>query len=342
MKKRITALILCAVTVFAFAGCKKKSLDDISSTGPVPVSEPVNRMKINPFTGMQDLDPAYENRRPVAVMINNISTAQPVQTGVNHADIVYETEVEGGVTRLMAVFKNIETVGQLGPVRSARYPYIDLAMGHDAVYFHCGQDPTYAAPHLRDTDHVSVETDKYAKRISNGLAWEHTLYTFGSSALEAVENTASRSTTDRKGTWLSFAKEDETVSFENSVANSITVPFNYSAGFTYNATTGLYTRSTGGTVRTDYVTGETTDVKNVFILNTTIVNYPDGYHRQVYLDGGSGYYAVNGTYTQIRWSKGGASEGIKITDANGAEIKINVGKSWVFIVNESTTVPTFQ
>lgn len=73
-------------------------------------------------------------------MINNISTAQPVQTGLNKADIIYETEVEGGITRLMAVFQDITTAEKIGTIRSARYPYVDLAMGHNAIFIHCGQD----------------------------------------------------------------------------------------------------------------------------------------------------------------------------------------------------------
>ena len=80
-------------------------------------------------------------------MINNISVAQSVQTGLSKADIVYETEVEGGITRLLAVFQDITAAEKIGTIRSARYPYVDLAMGHNAIYVHCGQDGTYCEPH---------------------------------------------------------------------------------------------------------------------------------------------------------------------------------------------------
>ncbi len=344
MKKRLAAALLCLVFI-ALCGCKSK-LDPLTeSSEPVSApAEPVNKNAVNPFTGIQDLDPSLLSRRPVAVMVNNMSIAQQVQTGVGKADIVYETEVEGGITRLMAVFKDINKVGQIGPIRSARYPYVDLALGHDAMYIHCGQDPTYCAPHLKDIDDISVETNVYAKRISNGLAKEHTLYSFGETLYNGCNEKFSRTTTDKTKTWQTFAAEDEEVVFagETQIANTITVPFNYSAGFDYDANTKMYVRRTGGSTRTDYVTGETLQFKNIFVLNTSIVNYPDGYHRQVYLDGGTGYYAVNGTYTPIRWSKGASTNEIKFTDEAGNPLKINTGTSWVYLVNESTTHATFQ
>ena len=345
MIRKLTALFICMfILVFSFSGCREEVIE-VSSVPDVISSEPevpVNPNKVNPYTGVQDLEPSLFARRPVAVMVNNITTAQPVQTGLNKADIVYETEVEGGVTRLLALFKNIEAVERLGPVRSARYPYIDLALGHNAVYIHCGQDPNYAAPHLNDINDISVETDYYAERIANGLAWEHTLYTYGSTLWKGVNDKSFSSTTDRTEPWQTFAAEDESVSYEGTVANTVYVPFDAPASFVYNPETGLYSRYTVGTLRTDYVTGETVDVKNVFVLNSTIVYYPDGVHRQVYLDGGTGYYATNGTYTQINWRKGGANEPMVFTDAAGNPLKINQGKSWVFIVNESTTPPSFS
>ena len=347
--KRIIALVLSLLLMMlSFSGCgkdkketkakPKKSTSSVTSSA----EEPVNNNAINPLTGVQDLDPAYKDRRPVAVMVNNLSTAHPVQTGLNKADIVYETEVEGGVTRLMAVFKNAEAVDRLGPVRSARYPYIDLALGHDAVYFHCGQDPNYAAPHLGDINDISVETDYYAERISNGLAWEHTLYTYGNLLWQGVNDKGFNTTTSITDPWQNFAGEKEKISFDGTVANTVTVPFDTPDVFTYDPSTGKYIRSTLGTTRTDYVTGETTQVKNLFILNTTIVTYPDGVHRQVYLDGGSGWYVVNGTYTAITWRKGGMNEEMKFFDAEGCPIKVNQGNSWVCIINQSTTAPIFQ
>ena len=65
------------------------------------------------------VDPAVNEQRPVAVMINNIGEAMP-QSGIGQADVIYEMIVEGGITRLMAVFSDYSGLEKIGPVRSAR------------------------------------------------------------------------------------------------------------------------------------------------------------------------------------------------------------------------------
>ena len=47
--------------------------------------------------------------RPFAVMINNISVARPLQSGLQDAYIIYEMIVEGGITRYMALFLDQDT-----------------------------------------------------------------------------------------------------------------------------------------------------------------------------------------------------------------------------------------
>lgn len=49
----------------------------------------------------------YDGSRPYAVMINNIQVAMP-QCGTSKADIIYEVLAEGGITRMMAIFSQLE------------------------------------------------------------------------------------------------------------------------------------------------------------------------------------------------------------------------------------------
>jgi len=345
MLKKLFCTIL-VVSLLLCSGCGAKDVapdvpeEDTSSTESVAEK----KVYINPLTGLE-IDKDKLDSRPVAVMVNNISIAQPVQTGVNKADIVYETEVEGGITRLMAVFKDITSVNQLGPVRSARYPYVDLANGHNAVYIHCGQDPTYCAPHLKDIDDISIDTGVCgSKRISNGLSSEHTLYAFGDKLLEGIKDKKISTTSTNTDNWQNFGEIDEKIDLEGEACNSVAVSFStsYKTVFNYDASTGKYTRYFGTTLRTDYVTKEKIEVQNVFVLLTTIKNYSDGKHRQVYLDGGEGYYITNGKYVPVKWTKGNTKNPIKITDANGNDLKVNAGKSWICIADKTTSKPSFS
>lgn len=339
MLKRILSLTLCTLMLIPFAGCKKKeytlSVDTSASTPSVVEPEP--ETYINPLTGEKNLSKDDALLRPVAIMVNNISVAQPVQTGLNDADIVYETEVEGGITRLLAVYKDFKNVAQIGTVRSARYVYIDLAAGHNAIYAYHGVNETYAAPHLNAVDSIVVGTNNGGVRLSNGLASEHTLYAYGDKFWESIKKQKYDYTLkSESATWMKFADEKSPVTLENT-SSSVTVPFSssYKTTFKYDANTGRYTRFFRDTERKDYNTKESITVKNVFVLNTNISYYSDNYCRKIDLTSGSGYYFVNGTYTKINWNKGAASNSFTFTKEDGSELTVNPGNSWVCIADSS-------
>lgn len=344
MLKRILAAVFAVLMIFA-VGCDNDvvydDLSDYESQPPVIENE-APKLNINPLTGVAEFENASKaNQRPVAIMVNNVDIAQSRQTGLSDADIIYETEVEGGITRLMAVYQDISDLDKIGTVRSARYPYVDLALGHNAVYIHCGQDPTYCAPHLKDIDDISIDTNsKGAKRIANGLSSEHTLYALADDLWSDI-NDKFNTKVSSVAPWVNFT--DEALTLDDGAATSVKIPFPaMTTNFTYDPASGLYTRLAGGTVLTDYYSGETTQVKNVFILLTSISNYPDGKHRKVALQSGDGYYITNGTVQFIKWEKGASTNGFKFTDGNGNEIKVSAGNSWVCIANKSSCNPTIQ
>jgi len=80
------------------------------------------------------------NSRPYAVMIPNDAEAKKRQYGIQDAYMVYEITVEGGITRLLALYKDIN-VEKIGPVRSSRHYYLDYALENDAIYVHFGWSP---------------------------------------------------------------------------------------------------------------------------------------------------------------------------------------------------------
>ncbi|MBQ6848080.1 MAG: DUF3048 domain-containing protein [Clostridia bacterium] len=348
MLKRIFSLTLCLLMLLPFTGCRDKDYTlSVDNEETASVEEPVTH--VNPLTGVKDLDKETALQRPVAIMVNNISVAQSVQTGLNKADIVYETEVEGGITRLLAVFQDFKNVEQIGTVRSSRYVYIDLAAGHNALYAYHGIDEEHASPHLNAVDSIVVGENNGGKRISNGLATEHTLYAYGDKLWESMEKKFETALNSESTPWANFANEKTDVNFE-SAANTVSVPFStsYKTIFKYNPQTGRYTRFFNGVERTDYNTNESVTVKNVFVLNTTISDYAGcteyakgkSPHRKVDLTSGSGYYFVNGTYTKINWTKGVASDSFKFTNEDGTPLTVNTGNSWVCIadINKSQAI----
>lgn len=349
MSKRILVLLMC-LCLCLVVGCSKEPErlsvdvgDDISVPETPIVKE---EFSVNPLTGVKDLEIGKEKDRPVAVTINNISVAQPVQTGLGKADIVYETEVEGGITRLLALFQDVSKVKKLGTIRSARYVFIDLAMGHNAVYAHHGQDSYHAGPHLNDLDHFVIDENNAGVRISNNLSREHTLYAYGDKLWECIENKFDTENTSQKP-WVNFAAEEANITFDNK-ATSVKVPFSqsYTSSFKYNEESGKYIRYFNGTERKDYNTGENEQFTNVFVLLTDIYTYPncnDGYkHKKVDLKSGNGYYFANGTYTMISWSKGNSSSGFVFKSVDGTQLSVQPGNSWVCIANQQTVFPVIE
>ena len=351
MKRKIIALLLVVLMIMV-AGCscgKKEEVTEPTTKATVPTTvttaptEPEKVGELNPLTGEMNLRKGAVNNRPIAIMVNNLSTAQTVQTGVGNADIVYETEVEGGITRLMAVYQDVAKAKRVGTVRSARYVYIDLAMGHNAVYVHHGADNVYAGPHLSDINRIEINPGNYGERISNGLSWEHTLYTTSGKSLLHGAKSKFNMTKDNSSTWQDFASEDEEVKLSGGDANYVSVPFSYQyiTKFVYDKDSGKYTRTFAGVERKDYFTGKKTKVKNVVVLLTNIGYYSNGKHRNVSLSGGSGYYVSGGKYEKINWSKGSASSPFKFTKADGSALKMNAGKTWVCIASSSYSQPKF-
>ncbi len=342
MYRKILTLLM-AVLLLTSVGCgsdKKtdKKPNESSQSSAVTQTDTY----INPLTGVAELTKEKSQDKPVAIMVNNVSVAQPVQAGVPQADIIYETEVEGGITRLMAVYQDISKVEKIGTVRSARYAYVDLSMGHDAIYVHHGQDPTYCAPHLKDTQTFTLGTNNAGYRESNGLASEHTLYGYGEKIWKTLVDQGYNTKLTKATTWQTFADKDTAITYE-SVAKTVSVPFStsYKSVFKYDDKSGKYQRFFKNTERKDYYTGESEYFKNVFILSTTISNYPDGKHRNIDLTSGSGYYCVNGTYTPIKWSKGNASSSFVFTTEDGKPLTVNQGNSWVCIMSNKFA-PTFE
>ena len=75
--------------------------------------------KVEPEKKLKIVDENSKSR-PIAVMINNNHVAWP-HAGLQDAYLTYEILAEGGITRLMALFKDQNTE-KIGSVRSAR-PY---------------------------------------------------------------------------------------------------------------------------------------------------------------------------------------------------------------------------
>ena len=99
MKKLLSLMLVFAIV--ALSGCgSKETANDTKKPSDSKVVE--QEKPKDPFLAMM-----AENDRPLAVMIDNDGPSSRPQCGLENAYMVYEIIVEGGATRMMAIFKNV-------------------------------------------------------------------------------------------------------------------------------------------------------------------------------------------------------------------------------------------
>lgn len=273
--------------------------------------------------------------RPIAVMIDNNIDAQP-QAGLNDAYMVYEIIVEGGESRLMALFKGV-SLDKIGPVRSSRHYFLDYALENDAIYVHYGWSPQaqsdISSLGVNNINGIS-ETTKEFWRVKDKRS-PHNVATSTEKILE-IANRKGYRTTSSKDSVLNYTTDE--VNLENGqVAEDITIPYSVSnkVEWIYNSETKRYTRYSKGKEQTDWTTGEDITAKNIiveFIANSTL-NDGENKGRQTMNTVGSkdGYYITNGKAIKITCEKTTRSAQTVYKDENGNEIDVNDGNTFVQI-----------
>ena len=149
MKEKIVKIIsifmVLTLMVCTFAGCggpedKYEEDPNFVPQTTEPITEPGEEIpaNMNPLTGQLDLSESAQGARPIAIMVENQPVARP-QWGITSPDLIIEGLAEGGITRMMWVYADANKIpDKVGPVRSARHDFVELAAGMNAIYAHWG------------------------------------------------------------------------------------------------------------------------------------------------------------------------------------------------------------
>ena len=327
----VLILLVGGIVTFALLNSKKDNND--SNT----IDEEMKEEEIIPEKKVTIVD-TESKTRPYAVMINCHNAALP-QAGLDKAYIVYEIMVEGGITRMMALFKDVN-VDKIGSVRSARTQYLGYVYENDAIYAHAGgaQDALNRIANEGIND-VDVDGQYGVRDRSLNRAWEHTLFTTTELLKSATDSRGFRKETD-KGLLLNYSPEElDLSSYENNkIANSISI--NYSdyrtSNYTYDTESRTYLRSMNDTPNNDLVTGQQYRVKNILVYGVNYSNYTySGYSLYQKIDNlgsGEGYYISNGYAIPITWEKENEKSKTKYKVAStGKELIVNDGNTYIQI-----------
>jgi hypothetical protein len=102
----------------AFADSTTSTTSTSTSTSTSTTTTTLKPVPVAPLTGLPDPTGVARHRAALTIKIDNTPEAHP-QYGIEDADVVYEEIVEGGITRLAAIF-NSQLPTMVGPVRSVR------------------------------------------------------------------------------------------------------------------------------------------------------------------------------------------------------------------------------
>ena len=296
-------------------------------------------------TKIEEKEPEIFNGkdRPIAVMIDNHTGAWP-QAGLNKTYLVYEIIVEGGETRLMALFKG-QDVDVIGPVRSSRHYFLDYAMENDAIYAHYGWSPK-AKSDISTFGINNLNGIYYGKptfwRITAKKA-PHNAMTSTKTLLDAAKKKGYK-TTSKASSVLTYAKEEVELS-EGKTAKEVKIPHSYlhSVTYKYDSKTKRYTRYARGVLQKDYSTGKSITTKNIIIMFANNSQLQDGTSkdRQNLHNIGTfdGYYITNGKAIKIKCKKENRRSRTVYTNAStGKIIEVNDGNTWINICPKKAKV----
>ncbi len=339
MKKLLKVFCIMLIPVFLVTGCGEKT--ELKESEPPKKEE--KKLKI------VDLD---SDSRSYAVMINNHNQARENHAGLQDAYIVYEIVVEGGITRFMALFRDVNPE-KIGSTRSARHYYLDYAMENDAIYVHFGgSDPAYnqiSSLKINDLDGNWKDRDYFYRDqdivLSTGKkpSYEHTAFTSMAELKKAALANNFR-TTSTQDLLLQYSIEE--ISLEEKegsiVANTVTIPYSdyMTTSYQYDEENKNYKRFANGAPHKDGITKEQYTVKNIIVAQIENVGYNGNYLQDLKnITTGKGYYITDGYAVEITWEKTSRSAQTVYRYLNGEEIVVNDGNTFIQIqpIKKETT-----
>ena len=292
----------------------------------------------SPLTGLESSNKDAASAAVTCVMIENSTDARP-QSGLRAAGVVYEAIAEGGISRFMAVYQDSKPE-YLGPIRSARYTFVQFAKPYQCTYIHMG-GATNAINELkngyRDFNAGFYEEKYVSRKISRGRYAPHNVY----SRFSWIDQfNYSKGWTTSSFTPFARIQPDTINEVENRDATNITIKLSgdnsYNPGFTYNAATNTYLRyhQRGGAHMDKAEDGTLTQISpNVVIaMKVHVINRAgdvNGYKDHETWGEGDAFVFQDGTVTAGKWRRANISDPLKFYDSNNQEILLNRGQTWV-------------
>ena len=327
----IAALVLAtaSTSLACSKGTGTQTAGSSTSSALVPATTAVPAGPVFPLTGLPA--PAGPPSRPaLSVKVDNVDPARP-QSGVNDADLVYEELVEGGNSRLFAVYQSHDST-LVGPIRSARPVDADLlhALGGGIFAFsgaaagEIGPVKDHGGATLLSNDAGSrgFFRDHGRKAPFNLFSTTTALYAAGAAA------------GNHQGPPSPLFRYGAAPGGPGAGEVDLTMGIRSSSVWRWNASPQLYERAQDGTpdVQAD---GSTITANNVVILSVQITGTGifDSVHEEdpfvVVIGSGPCWLLRNGQLVQGQWRRPALDSRTELMTDGGAEMTLQPGRTWI-------------
>ena len=316
--KPIVAVLVTAAVLAACGGG-----DEPEPTTTEPTTTSTIPPPPAPLTGLPEPDAERRERPALVLKVDNHDQNARPQAGLNQADVVFEEQVEGGVTRLAAVFQS-KDADRVGPIRSGRTTDIEIVtmLNRPLFGFSGANAPTLQAILASPIIDVRWDARPGDYRRDPNRSAPHHLFTSTSALYEAAPDDAQpppslfQYVTDIPGT-----RGDRVRRFQ------VTFGSGYSSTWTWDERNGVWERAQIGRPHVDE-DGEQIAVPNVIVQ---LVQYGSRFgNPEAQLVGeGDVWVFTRGQVIEGRWRRGSASEVTRYLDDTGADIQLTAGRTWV-------------
>lgn len=291
---------------------------------PIPAGAPTGRAAV--YTG----EPGGFDRSAVAIKIDNRAPARP-QAGLNQADLLFEVEVEGGISRFIAVFQS-QLPSVVGPVRSARTTDADIvaALGRPVFAVSGMNNPTRDALAPLDGRTMVLLNGT----VSTGKGEPAYFYRDGSRPrthdLMTSAAELSRAYDSAAGTpqpLFTFGAQPMSGGLERRGAS-----VNFGASFTsYEWDGRRYVKSTDGSPHRD-ARGARVTADNVVIQFVTNFTHPrTGSPEVVTVGAGAAWFLSGGQLVTGSWNRFSATSPFDYRTDTGARVTFRPGRTHVIM-----------
>ena len=310
------------------------------STTPAPSTSSAVAAAHNPFTGLGPV-PTHP---VIAVKIDDTAPGRP-QRGIDQADVVYIEAVEGGLTRLAAIFStHYPTVGY---VRSTRPSDPDMLLQYGKITEVYSGGAHDSIPLLKASGIRMWSND-------GGSPFFYRVSRSQSSYINLAINLASvashtKSALPRSIGWtFNPSLAGLATSVGTDVRTRVTGSYAYTSGtaveFRWDAGLKAYVRYING-VRQVAADGKPVTATNVIVQSCKVVPHPqdtdvNGNPAQFTYTVGTGAVSVfrNGKRINGTWSRKFLDGGTSLTTASGAPLPLNPGNTWVVLIRTVTPI----